>query len=82
MYYGQLENSQLGTLLCSRAATAKKCTKKRDARVELLFCQSNPNAFFLYSLPSSSMCKLPNISSRLRSAVKKLSVVHESFGNR
>ena len=25
---------------CSRTATAKKCTKKRDARAELLFCQS------------------------------------------
>ena len=26
---------------CSRAVTAKKCTKKRDARAKLLFCLSN-----------------------------------------
>ena len=40
---------------CSRAATAKKCAKKRDARAKLLFCQSKPichlhishNAFYL-----------------------------------
>ena len=25
----------------SRAVTAKKCTKKRDARAKLLFCQVN-----------------------------------------
>ena len=29
----------------SCAGAAKKCTKKRDARAELLFC-SKPNAFF------------------------------------
>ena len=27
---------------CSRATTAKKCTKKRDGRAKLLFCQSYP----------------------------------------
>ena len=40
---------------CSRAATAKKCAKKRDARAKLLLCQSKPichlhishNAFYL-----------------------------------
>ena len=30
---------------CSRATTAKKCTKKQDASAKLLFCQSNPLAF-------------------------------------
>ena len=35
----------------SRAATAKKCIKKRDARAKSLFCQSNPTAFLPFSLP-------------------------------
>ena len=30
----------------SRAVTAKKGTKKSDARAKLLFCQSNPFLFF------------------------------------
>ena len=30
----------------SRGVTAKKCTKKRDARAKLLFCQSKPFCFF------------------------------------
>ena len=30
----------------SRAVTAKKCTKKRDARAELLFCPDSTNCFF------------------------------------
>ena len=30
---------------CSRAMTAKKCTKKRDARAKLLFCYHTPIAF-------------------------------------
>ena len=33
-------------LRCSLAVTAKKCTKKRDARIKLLFCQSGPIAVF------------------------------------
>ena len=33
-------------LRCSLAVTAKKCTKKRDAGAELLFCQPRPIAFF------------------------------------
>ena len=42
--------------------TAKKGTIKRDARAELLFCQSKPIAFFSFSLPlPSSLLKLPNI---------------------
>ena len=31
-----------------------KCTKMRDARAKLLFCQSKPIAFLLFSLPSRS----------------------------
>ena len=37
---------------CSPAATAKKCTKKRDACAKLLFCQTNPIASLPFSLPS------------------------------
>ena len=40
----------------------KKCTKKRDARAELLFCPSQPIAFLPFSLTSpSSLLKLPNV---------------------
>ena len=40
--------------------TGKECTKKRDARAELLFCQSKLVAFFPFSLTSpSSLLKLP-----------------------
>ena len=36
------QNVKLGTFTgCSRVATAKKCTKKHDARAEMLFFQSN-----------------------------------------
>ena len=42
--------------------TAKKCTKKRDARAKLLFCQFKPIAFLPFSLTSpSSLLKLPRI---------------------
>ena len=34
--------------------TAKKCTKKRDARAELLFLPIQPVAFFTFSLSSTS----------------------------
>ena len=37
----------------SRAATAEKCTKKRDARATL-FCLSKPIALLPFSFPSSS----------------------------
>ena len=44
----------------SHATTAKKCTKKRDARAKLLFCYSKVIAFWPFSLPSpSSLLKLP-----------------------
>ena len=43
--------------------TTKQCTKKRNARVELLLCQSKPIAFLPFSLTSpSSLLKLPIIS--------------------
>ena len=31
---------------CNRATTAKRCTKKRDARAKLLFCLYKPIAFY------------------------------------
>ena len=41
--------------------TAKKCTKKRDARAKLLFYRSKPVAFLPFSNTSpSSLLKLPN----------------------
>ena len=40
--------------------TAKKCTKTRDARAKLLFCQSKPIAFLPCALTSPSLLlKLP-----------------------
>ena len=40
--------------------TAKKCTKKRKARANLLFCQSKPISFLPLSMPSLlSLIKLP-----------------------
>ena len=46
----------------SRAVTAKKCTKKRDARAKLLFWLLNLFAFVTFSLPlpsPSSYLKVP-----------------------
>ena len=49
----------LDVLRCSRVTTAKKRTKKRDARPQLL-CWHKPIAFFQFSLPSlASLLKLP-----------------------
>ena len=42
--------------------TTKKCTKKRNAPAQLLFCQSKPIAFWPLSLPSS-LVKLPEEAS-------------------
>ena len=39
-------------LRCSRAATVKKCTKKRAARAKLLFCLLNLLRFFPFLLTS------------------------------
>ena len=45
--------------------TAKKCTKKRDARAKSLFCQSKPIAFLPFLLTSpSSLLKNPNTKTR------------------
>ena len=33
-----LQNVKIGILGRTRAVTAKKCTKKRDARTRMLFC--------------------------------------------
>ena len=45
----------------SRALAAKKCTKKRDARAKLLFCQFKLIASLPFSLTSTSLLrKLPN----------------------
>ena len=39
------QNLKLGTFTgCGSVATAKKCTKKRDARAKMLFFQSNYKA--------------------------------------
>ena len=46
-------------LRCSRAATVKKCTKKRAARAKLLFCLLNLLRFFPFLLTSPlSLLKL------------------------
>ena len=37
---------------------AKKCTKKRDARAKLLFCQSKPIAFLLFSVAVAKLDSL------------------------
>ena len=48
----------------SRAVTAKKYTKMRDASAKLLFCQFKTIAFLPLSLPlTSSLLKLPNVGS-------------------
>ena len=46
--FSSLSNTALVVVVArgSRAVTAKECTKKRDAREELLFCQSKPIAFY------------------------------------
>ena len=50
-----------------RGVTAKKCTKKRDARAKLLFCQSKLIAFLPFSLTSpSSLLKFLNIQPKGR----------------
>ena len=63
VHYGKCGSGVLDALSrCSRAATAKKCTKKGDACAKLLFCQSKPIAFLQFSLPSpSSLLKRPDM---------------------
>ena len=62
------------------STTAKKCTKKRDARAKLLFCQSKPIGFIPFSLPSpSSLLKLPNVYPPATLKFKPCSVVFYLF---
>ena len=46
--------------------TARKCTKKRDARAALLFCQSRPTAVVPFSLTSPSSLLKVNAGRRWR----------------
>ena len=43
----------------------KKCTKTRDARAKLLFCQSKPIAFLAFSLMSPSLLLLGTLKGSL-----------------
>ena len=50
----------------------KEMYKRRDARAELLFCQSKPIAFLWFSLPSpSSLLKLRNLVLRAPLSISK-----------
>ena len=63
--------------------TAKKYTKKRDARAELLFCQSEPIAFLPFSSTSpSSLLKLPNPVPRKHLATLLVSCHSDRLQNR
>ena len=70
------QNVKLGTFTWySRVVTAKKCTRKRDARAKLLFCRSKPTAFLPFSLPSPlSLLKLPIVTKKL--IVKKMNFLY------
>ena len=66
---------------CSRATTAKKCTRERDAHAKLLFCQSKPIAFLPFSL-----LKLPIVTVQ-RNVTKRGRIIvewclHWSSGHR
>ena len=68
------QNLKLVSSRGSRARTAKKCTKKRDARAKLSFYQSKPIASLTFSLPSPSpLLKLPNQSHDYRPLLIRLS---------
>ena len=70
------QNLKFGSSRRSRATTAKKCTKKRDAHAKLSFCQSKPIASLTFSLPSPSpLLKLPNQSYDYRPNWTPLSLV-------
>ena len=63
--------------------TAKKCTKKHDARAKLLFCQSSPIAVLTFSSPSSDL-KVPTLV-RARASSKFLLPAYklqQGFGGR
>ena len=46
LFYRPRQKVKLGTFTLSSRSDGKKCTKKRDARTMLLFCQFKPIAFF------------------------------------
>ena len=56
-------NLKFGHLISRRscAGTVKKCTKKRDARAELLFCSLNQERMRSFSL-GNTQCKLVMIA--------------------
>ena len=68
---------KLGTVLSSRsrATTAKKCTKKRDAHAKLLFCLSKPFEV------SRSRCRRRR-PARCLSSLKNPDTETVLFGNR
>ena len=55
--------------ISSRARTAKKCTKKRDARTKLLFCQSKTIVFLLFAVAVviPKFCYYGNVTSNFSS---------------
>ena len=57
VFTSSAKREKKGVSRCRRATTAKKCTKMRDARAKLLFCQSKPINF----LPSL-LLKFSNLS--------------------
>ena len=59
--------------------TSKKCTKKRNARAKLLFCQSKPIAFLPFSLPSS-LVKLPKEASNAAEIETVVAVIPGGVG--
>ena len=64
---GEKRRPEIRLRFAGYAETAKKCTKKRDARANLLFCQSKPIAFLPFSLRSPlSLPKLPDVVCLLR----------------
>ena len=64
------QNVKLGTFTgSSRVATAKKCTKKRDARAKMLFFQSNYKPRVRTRLSTSNSMTFLNFSKTLGLAV-------------
>ena len=60
--------------------TSKKCTKKRDARAELLFCQSKAIAVLPFSLTlPSSLLNKDNVNGLGRERISDLEYVNEIY---
>ena len=76
------KNVKLGNFRRSRAATGKKCTRKRDVRAKLLFCQCKPIAFLPFSLTSpSSLLKLLIISNETGTRSSKWRISRWTIGS-